>query len=171
MIYYLTKREYQVLEILSEGNNNKQIASRLKISARTVESFLNTLYHKVGCKTRLELAVKYNSMPENFMLAERKTKLNQIIQLHKKGNLDIYQIAERLNSTYHYVWKIIDNYKQTMFKQEGYTLSLEQQFELTKIEKLANIASQPQLVEAYLKACKLIMIKDNLLKKILKTNE
>lgn len=56
------------------------------------------------------------------------------------------------------------------FKPEDFNLTLEQEFELTKIEKLANIASQPQLIEAYLKACKLIMIKDNLLKKALKAN-
>lgn len=56
------------------------------------------------------------------------------------------------------------------FKPEDFSLTLEQQFELIKIEKLANIASQSQLIEAYLKACKLIMIKDNLLIKALKTN-
>lgn len=114
MIYYLTKREYQILEILSEGNSNKKIASRLKISSRTVESFLNSLYVKVGCKNRLELVINYNSNPGNFKLKEKKEnlKVKNILHLYSKGDLDLNQIAVRVNSTYHYVWKIINKHIQ-----------------------------------------------------------
>lgn len=57
-----------------------------------------------------------------------------------------------------------------MLNKEDFTLSLEQQFELTKIETAMKSVNKNELAEAYIKACKLIMIKDNILKTVLKHN-
>lgn len=57
-----------------------------------------------------------------------------------------------------------------MFKIEDYKLTIEQEFQLKQIENIAKISSKEQLIEAYLKACTLIMIKDNLLKRAIKHN-
>ncbi len=54
----LTQRERQVLRLIAQGQANKDIASRLKISIRTVETHRSRLIHKLGIKTAAGL-VKY----------------------------------------------------------------------------------------------------------------
>jgi len=50
----LTPRERQVLEFLGEGMTIRQIASRLGISPRTVETHVAKLYRKLGVRTRVQ---------------------------------------------------------------------------------------------------------------------
>lgn len=50
----LTSREQQVLELLSEGHTMRQIATRLGISPRTVETHVAKLYRKLGVRTRVQ---------------------------------------------------------------------------------------------------------------------
>jgi len=50
----LTPRERQVLELLGEGLTIRQIASRLGISPRTVETHVAKLYRKLGVRTRVQ---------------------------------------------------------------------------------------------------------------------
>lgn len=50
----LTTRQQQVLEFLSEGKTVSQIASRLGISPRTVETHVATLYRRLGVNTRVQ---------------------------------------------------------------------------------------------------------------------
>jgi two-component system response regulator DevR len=50
----LTPRERQVLDLLGEGLTIGQIASRLGISPRTVETHVAKLYRKLGVRTRVQ---------------------------------------------------------------------------------------------------------------------
>jgi DNA-binding NarL/FixJ family response regulator len=50
----LTRREGQVLEMLSDGLTAGQVATRLGISPRTVETHVTKLYRKLGVRTRLQ---------------------------------------------------------------------------------------------------------------------
>jgi DNA-binding NarL/FixJ family response regulator len=50
----LTTREQQVLELLSDGHTMRQIATRLSISPRTVETHVGKLYRKLGVRTRVQ---------------------------------------------------------------------------------------------------------------------
>jgi len=54
----LTKREQQVLKLVASGWPNKNIASKLKISIRTVETHRNNFSNKLGIKNTASL-VKY----------------------------------------------------------------------------------------------------------------
>ncbi len=54
----LTEREKEILKLVAQGNANKNVAARLKISIRTVETHRNHLIHKLGLKTTAAL-VKY----------------------------------------------------------------------------------------------------------------
>ncbi len=54
----LTLREMEVLALLSQGLQNKEIASRLSISHRTVESHVGTLMAKLGVQSRTEAMIK-----------------------------------------------------------------------------------------------------------------
>ncbi len=50
----LTPRERQVLALLAEGLSTRQIANRLGLSARTVESHIGNIYQKLDVRTRVQ---------------------------------------------------------------------------------------------------------------------
>lgn len=54
----LTKRENEILKLFAEGLSNKEIADKLFISIRTVESHKNNIMQKLELKSTVEL-VKY----------------------------------------------------------------------------------------------------------------
>jgi DNA-binding CsgD family transcriptional regulator len=50
----LTARERDVLELVSQGLSNKQIAQKLQISEHTVKFHLSSLFAKLGVSSRTE---------------------------------------------------------------------------------------------------------------------
>ena len=50
----LTEREHEVLELLSDGLSNRDIASSLSISEHTVKFHLASIFGKLGASTRTE---------------------------------------------------------------------------------------------------------------------
>lgn len=53
----LTKRELQVLKLLSIGKLNRQVAEELKISERTVKNHVSSIFKKIDVKDRTQAAV------------------------------------------------------------------------------------------------------------------
>jgi two-component system, NarL family, nitrate/nitrite response regulator NarL len=53
----LTPRELEIVELVTEGCGNREIAGRLTISEETVKRHLTHIFDKVGMSTRLELAL------------------------------------------------------------------------------------------------------------------
>ncbi len=51
----LTPREQSVLDLVSEGLMNKEIAARLETSVRNVEKYVSRLFSKTGTNSRTEL--------------------------------------------------------------------------------------------------------------------
>ncbi|MEC2066170.1 hybrid sensor histidine kinase/response regulator transcription factor [Bacillus inaquosorum] len=56
--YGLTKRELEILELLSQGSRYKTIASKLYLSNGTVRNYASNLYEKLGVKNREEAVQK-----------------------------------------------------------------------------------------------------------------
>jgi DNA-binding NarL/FixJ family response regulator len=54
----LTKREVEVLELIASGKSNKEVASTLFISVKTVDTHKTHILDKLGLKNTAEL-VKY----------------------------------------------------------------------------------------------------------------
>ena len=52
-----TPAEITVIQLLLEGLSNREIASRLVVSVRTVESHISNALDKSGCRSRLELSM------------------------------------------------------------------------------------------------------------------
>ena len=50
----ITKREIEVMEYLVGGFTNKEIASALNLSSKTVEFHLSSIYSKIDCSNRSE---------------------------------------------------------------------------------------------------------------------
>lgn len=57
----LTPGERHVLDHLTQGDNNKDIARKLNITERTVKAHLTSIYSKTGVKDRLHLALLVNN--------------------------------------------------------------------------------------------------------------
>ncbi|WP_217198936.1 helix-turn-helix domain-containing protein, partial [Streptomyces buecherae] len=51
----LTPAEHRVAELVGDGATNREIAGRLFLSAKTVESTLTRVYRKLGVRSRAEL--------------------------------------------------------------------------------------------------------------------
>jgi DNA-binding CsgD family transcriptional regulator len=60
----LSNREREVVQLLLQGRSNKQIASSLTISERTVEFHLKNIYTKFDVSSRVELILKLGSAVE-----------------------------------------------------------------------------------------------------------
>lgn len=48
----LTPRELEVLRLLGNGLANREIGDQLKVSTRTVDAHLRSVYAKLGIRTR-----------------------------------------------------------------------------------------------------------------------
>lgn len=55
----LSTREEEVLELLSKGYSNKEIADRLELSVDTVRSHLKHIYEKMHVRSRTEAVARY----------------------------------------------------------------------------------------------------------------
>ncbi len=54
----LTKREHQIIQVLSEGITNKEIGRRLGLTEGTVKIHLHRIYRKLGIANRTVLAMR-----------------------------------------------------------------------------------------------------------------
>jgi two-component system NarL family response regulator len=52
----MTKREREVIELLSKGLTNKEIAQKIHVSSYTVKSHIHNIMEKLALHTRLEIA-------------------------------------------------------------------------------------------------------------------
>jgi DNA-binding NarL/FixJ family response regulator len=57
----MTKREREIIELISEGLANKEIAYRLNISIYTVKSHVHNILEKMALNTRVQIAIHANS--------------------------------------------------------------------------------------------------------------
>lgn len=61
----LTAREREVLRLLAEGLTDREIASALTVSVRTVETHVSHVLHKLGVRNRLAAAARYRAWHED----------------------------------------------------------------------------------------------------------
>ncbi|MEW6683922.1 MAG: helix-turn-helix transcriptional regulator [Nitrospirota bacterium] len=59
----LTRREQEIVELVTLGRNTREIASQLGISGETVKVRLQHVYRKYGVKNRVELILSLAPKP------------------------------------------------------------------------------------------------------------
>jgi DNA-binding NarL/FixJ family response regulator len=60
----LSRREYEVLELLAQGYLDKEIADRLQISFTTVRSHVAHIFDKLHVRSRVEAATRFVQLPQ-----------------------------------------------------------------------------------------------------------
>ena len=60
----LTKREQEVLALITHGKRNKEIASELIVTENTIESHLKTIFKKLCVRNRVEAALSATEAQE-----------------------------------------------------------------------------------------------------------
>ena len=63
----LSRREMEVAALVADGATNAQVAARLFISERTVESHVASIFNKLGVDTRLQVARWFASTQETAL--------------------------------------------------------------------------------------------------------
>lgn len=58
----LSEREYDILLLIAEGLNNREIAERLFLSEGTVRNYISNMLDKLSLRDRLQLAIYYYKM-------------------------------------------------------------------------------------------------------------
>jgi two-component system response regulator DegU len=73
----MTKRERQVIELISDGMSNKEIAQKLHLSTYTVKSHVHNILEKLALHTRVQIA-NYAHTSESFQdIANNITLINE----------------------------------------------------------------------------------------------
>jgi len=68
----LSKREQDVVRWLAEGNTNREIALKLKISANTVKNYLFHIFNKLGVSSRVEVVIYAASQRNGAQSVQKK---------------------------------------------------------------------------------------------------
>jgi DNA-binding NarL/FixJ family response regulator len=68
----MTKRESEVVELISIGLANKEIAFKLNLSIYTVKSHVHNILEKMALNTRVQIAIHANS-PDGIAAKNKKT--------------------------------------------------------------------------------------------------
>ena len=64
----LTEREKEVLSLIAQGANNKEIADELYISEKTVKNHVTNILGRLGVRDRTQAAILAHSHPEALLL-------------------------------------------------------------------------------------------------------
>ena len=70
----MTKREKQVIEMIAEGDTNKEIAQKLHLSAFTIKSHVHNILEKLALSTRVQIAI-HAHQADNYKTAIENTSL------------------------------------------------------------------------------------------------
>jgi len=54
----LTEREFEILELIARGQNNKEISSRLSLSVKTVQNYVSSILTKLQVADRIQAMVR-----------------------------------------------------------------------------------------------------------------
>lgn len=70
----MTKREHQVIELISQGFTNKEIAQKIHLSTHTVKSHVHNILEKLSLHSRIQVA-NYAHISQSYKTANGRTSL------------------------------------------------------------------------------------------------
>lgn len=91
---WLTRRQRELLQLLTEGADNRHIASALDISVKTVENHLTALYKILGVDSRLKAVNYVLRHPELLAASGQEMVERQPDDNHASDNLSILVVDD-----------------------------------------------------------------------------
>jgi DNA-binding NarL/FixJ family response regulator len=73
----MTKRERQVIELISDGCSNKEIAQKLNLSTYTVKSHVHNILEKLALNTRVQIAKHAHDSGSYTSLGDTSSAINE----------------------------------------------------------------------------------------------
>jgi LuxR family maltose regulon positive regulatory protein len=67
---HITPREIEILSLMALGNQNKEIASRLNISAETVKTHVKNILKKTNSNNKIEALIKTKWLTTSLLSTE-----------------------------------------------------------------------------------------------------
>ena len=75
----ISKREWEILELISRGYRNEEIADSLFISIKTVKTHVKNIFRKLECKGRLEAALLFIEHSKERLYRNSKDGFSRIV--------------------------------------------------------------------------------------------
>jgi DNA-binding NarL/FixJ family response regulator len=73
----LTKREEEVVRLLGDGLQNREIAQELSLSEHTIKNYLFHIFDKLGVSSRVELILYAVSSTKRMQIADSENPMNE----------------------------------------------------------------------------------------------
>lgn len=89
----LTRRQRELLYLLTQGYNNQKIALVMDLSIKTVENHLTALYRAIGVESRLEANNYANRHPE-LLLNIEQGKLPKDVEAYQAGSFTVLVVDD-----------------------------------------------------------------------------
>lgn len=89
----LTRRQRELLYLLTQGYNNQKIALEMSLSVKTVENHLTALYRTIGVESRLEANNYANHHPE-LLLNIEQSKVPKAADAHSAGSFTVLVVDD-----------------------------------------------------------------------------
>jgi DNA-binding CsgD family transcriptional regulator len=92
----LTRREQEVVRLVSEGMKNREIAEALHITEHTVSNYLYRIFEKLGASTRVELV--FHNLDQPALPSQQLTE-NDAFRSHRRhsGRVKFERTESALN--------------------------------------------------------------------------
>jgi DNA-binding NarL/FixJ family response regulator len=68
--YGISRREWEIIQLISTGKSNRDIEDELYISLATVKDHVHNIYTKTGVKNRVQLT----NLARNFILENQESE-------------------------------------------------------------------------------------------------
>lgn len=104
----LSKRKYEVFCGIVDGTTNKDIAKKLNVSVRTIESYVANLCYDMDCINRRDMIIKHHKgeMTIEVELESRTKKEKILAALSRNISASPHQISKLVGCSPAYVYMI-----------------------------------------------------------------
>jgi DNA-binding NarL/FixJ family response regulator len=132
---WLTRRQRELLRLLTQGQDNRHIAQTLEISVKTVENHLTALYRVLGVDSRLKAVHYALRHPELFAISGQETLELEPLQPRNEQDLVVLVVDDNVR------------YRQQLTRLIGKLCPTSILYEAGNISEAVNLGQQirPQL--------------------------
>jgi DNA-binding NarL/FixJ family response regulator len=69
ILLHFTARQFQIIELVSQGMKNREIAPHVGTTEQVIKNYLRVIYDKTGMEDRLNLALWWHAKKPQYLAA------------------------------------------------------------------------------------------------------